>query len=140
MAVLYHGISVYYRATSREVKRLDSTLRSVLYAFFSESLTGMGTLKAYNRAEHAIQVNQQKLDLSNRPYYLFQVGTRWLAFRIQALGSLLIFMTALFVVGTRTTINAATAGLVLSSLARTAGDLNYLVQCIANLVSYYKIE
>ncbi|KAF9957961.1 hypothetical protein BGZ70_009361 [Mortierella alpina] len=133
MAALYHWISVYYRATSREVKRLDSTLRSVLYAFFSESLTGMGTLKAYNRTEHAIQVNQQKLDLSNRPYFLFQVGTRWLAFRVQALGSLLIFMASMFAVGTRTTINAATAGLVLSSLARTAGDLNYLVQCIATL-------
>ncbi|CAO3574755.1 unnamed protein product [Mortierella alpina] len=133
MAALYHWISVYYRATSREVKRLDSTLRSVLYAFFSESLTGMGTLKAYNRTAHAIQVNQQKLDLSNRPYFLFQVGTRWLAIRVQALGSLLIFMAAMFVVGTRTTINAATAGLVLSSLARTAGDLNYLVQCIATL-------
>ncbi|KAF9927241.1 hypothetical protein BGZ67_007627 [Mortierella alpina] len=133
MAALYHGISVYYRATSREVKRLDSTLRSVLYAFFSECLAGMGTLKAYNRTEHAIQVNQQKLDLSNRPYYLFQVGTRWLAIRVQALGSLLIFMASMFVVGTRTTINAATAGLVLSALARTAGDLNYLVQCIATL-------
>ncbi|KAG0196953.1 hypothetical protein BGX28_009529, partial [Mortierella sp. GBA30] len=133
MAGLYYGLSIYYRSTSREVKRLDSTLRSVLYAYFSESLTGMGTLKAYNRIEHAIKVNQQKLDRSNRPYYLFQIGTRWIAFRVQAMGTLLIFMAAMFVVGTRTTINAATAGLVLSYLARTAGDLNYFAQCIANL-------
>lgn len=42
----------------------------------------MGTLRAYNQVELAIAVNQQKLDLSDRAYYLFQLGTRWIAIRI----------------------------------------------------------
>ncbi|KAG0337432.1 hypothetical protein BG000_005438, partial [Podila horticola] len=133
MAGAYYFLSLYYRATSRELKRLDATLRSHLFAHFSESLTGMGTLKAYGRAEHAILVNQAKLDLSNRPYYLFQVGSRWIAFRVNVFGSCLVLMAGMFVVGTRFAISAASAGLVLSYLTRTAGDMNWVVQCIATL-------
>ncbi|KAG0023268.1 hypothetical protein BGZ80_009922, partial [Entomortierella chlamydospora] len=133
MAAMYYGGSVYYRSTSREVKRLDSNLRSVLYAHFAESLSGMGTLRAYNRIDNAISVNQQKLDLSNRAYYLFQVGARWISYRTQFFGSLLALMASLFAVGFRDSIDAATAGLILSSLVRTSGDTSYLVQCIAAL-------
>ncbi|KAF8930951.1 hypothetical protein BGZ47_000301 [Haplosporangium gracile] len=49
MAGFYYGLSLYYRSTSREVRRLDSTLRSKLYSYFSETLAGMGTLRAYDR-------------------------------------------------------------------------------------------
>ncbi|KAF9109707.1 hypothetical protein BGX27_007282 [Mortierella sp. AM989] len=133
MAVVYYGSSIYYRSTSREIKRLDSTLRSVLYAHFTESLSGMGTLRAYNQVELAIAVNQHKLDLSDRAYYLFQLGTRWIAIRIQILRSLLILMTTLFIAGFRNSINPASAGLILSYLVRNAGDMIYIVQCIAAL-------
>ncbi len=73
LMALYWAISVYYRSTSREVKRLDSNMRSHLYAYFSECLTGLGTLKAYNMVHKAILKNEYRIDLNNRPYYLFQV-------------------------------------------------------------------
>lgn len=38
MSVLYYGISVYYRRTSVETKRLDSLMRSALYASYSGGL------------------------------------------------------------------------------------------------------
>ncbi|KAG0380174.1 hypothetical protein BGX24_009789 [Mortierella sp. AD032] len=60
MTGLYYFFSTYYRSTSRELKRLDSNLRSHLYAYFTESLTGMATLKAYNRVERAIKINQER--------------------------------------------------------------------------------
>lgn len=140
MAGFYYGLSLYYRSTSREVRRLDSTLRSKLYSYFSETLTGMGTLRAYDRIHLATLRNQQRLDDSNRAHYLFQVGIRWVAFRTLTVGSLLIFMASLYVVGSRNTINAATAGLVLSYLTRTASDMNWLVQCTATLVRLFDFE
>ncbi|GJJ75899.1 hypothetical protein EMPS_08257 [Entomortierella parvispora] len=133
MAGFYYGISVYYRSTSREVKRLDSTLRSKLYSYFSESLTGMGTIRAYDRVGLAVSTNRQRLDDSNRAYYLFQMGTRWIAFRVQVLGPLLILSAALYVVKERFVISAASAGLVLSYLARTSADMNFVVQMLASL-------
>ncbi|KAF9988832.1 hypothetical protein BGZ75_008458 [Mortierella antarctica] len=130
---LYWAISVYYRSTSREVKRLDSNMRSHLYAYFSECLTGLGTLKAYNMVHKAILKNEHRIDLNNRPYYLFQLGARWMSIRVNLLGATLTFSTVVLIVATRKTINPAQAGLVLSYLARISGDLNWGIQRLSTL-------
>ncbi|KAG0096414.1 hypothetical protein BGZ93_004576 [Podila epicladia] len=130
---LYYALSTYYRATSREVKRLDSTMRSHLYAYFSECLTGLGTLKAYNVVDKAVAKNEYRIDLNNRPYYLFQVGARWVSIRVNILGALLTFSVVILVVATRHSINPASVGLVLSYLARISGDLNWGVQRLSTL-------
>ncbi|KAG0196954.1 hypothetical protein BGX28_009530, partial [Mortierella sp. GBA30] len=130
---LYYALSVYYRSTSREIKRLDSNMRSHLYAYFSECLTGLGTLKAFNMVHKAILKNEYRIDLNNRPYYLFQLGARWVSIRINVLGVTLTFSTVILIVATRNSINPASAGLVLTYLARISGDLNWGVQRFATL-------
>ena len=66
MGALYYIISIYYRRSSVETKRLDSLLRSILYGSYSgniflllipdlaemfspilETLTGLSTIRAY---------------------------------------------------------------------------------------------
>ncbi|KAG0056681.1 hypothetical protein BGZ83_003924 [Gryganskiella cystojenkinii] len=130
---LYYALSIYYRTTSREVKRLDSTMRSYLYAYFAESLTGLGTLKAFGVVDKAILKNEYRIDLNNRPYYLFQLGARWVSMRVNILGALLTFSTVVMVTATRFKINPSSAGLVLSYLARISGDLNWGVQRLSTL-------
>ncbi|KAI1293287.1 hypothetical protein EDD11_008442 [Mortierella claussenii] len=130
---LYYGLSIYYRATSREVKRLDSNMRSYLYAYFSESLTGLGTLKAFDVVQKAVLKNEYRIDLNNRPYYLYQLGARWLSIRVNVLGALMTFSTVVLITATRFSINPASAGLVLSYLARISGDLNWGVQRLSTL-------
>ncbi|KAF9578866.1 hypothetical protein BGW38_005130, partial [Lunasporangiospora selenospora] len=133
IAVLYYALSIYYRTTSREVKRLDSNMRSFLYAYFSECLTGLGTIKAYSMVNRAIIKNEHRIDLGNRPYYMFQVGSRWLSLRVNFLGATLSFSTVVLMTATRFSISPATAGLVLSYLARISGDLNWVIQRLATL-------
>lgn len=130
---LYYALSIYYRTTSREIKRLDSNMRSYLYAYFSESLTGLNTLKAYGVVDKAILKNEYRIDLNNRPYYLFQLGARWVSMRVNILGALLTFSTVVMVTATRFHINPSSAGLVLSYLARISGDLNWGVQRLSTL-------
>jgi len=130
---LYYALSIYYRTTSREIKRLDSNMRSHLYAYFAECLSGMGTLKAYNVVDTAVRKNEYRIDLGNRPYYLFQLGARWLSMRVNLLGAMMSFCTVVVIVATRHSISPASAGLVLSYLARISGDLNWGVQRLSTL-------
>ncbi|KAF9308781.1 hypothetical protein BG003_010617 [Podila horticola] len=130
---LYYALSIYYRTTSREIKRLDSNMRSHLYAYFAECLTGLGTLKAYNVVGTAVRKNEYRIDLNNRPYYLFQLGARWVSMRVNFLGAMMSFCTVVVIVATRHSINPASAGLVLSYLARISGDLNWGVQRLSTL-------
>lgn len=43
--VIYSDFFRVYRYSARDVKRLDNVLRSSLYAHFSESLSGLATLR-----------------------------------------------------------------------------------------------
>lgn len=46
LAFLYYRTQHFYRHTSRELKRLYSLTLSPLYSHFSETLSGLGTIRA----------------------------------------------------------------------------------------------
>ncbi|KAG5647497.1 hypothetical protein DXG03_009434 [Asterophora parasitica] len=89
LIVLYYISSVFYRRTSVETKRLDSLLRSFMYGSYSETLTGLATIRAYREQ-------------------------RWLAVRLDIFGNLLVLGIALFAAGFRHSVNPAKVGVVLS--------------------------
>ncbi|KAG6856152.1 hypothetical protein H0H87_007058 [Tephrocybe sp. NHM501043] len=114
MTVIYWIISVYYRSTSVETKRLDSLMRSTLYATFSETLTGLSTIRAYRAQDEAVKDADNGLDLENRAYYMTISIQRWLTIRLDVLGNVLVFGIALFAAGFRNTVDPSKIGVVLS--------------------------
>ncbi|TFK67200.1 multidrug resistance-associated ABC transporter [Pluteus cervinus] len=120
LTAMYFLVQGYYRRTSVETKRLDSILRSGLYASYSESLTGLATIRAYREQDRCIQDADHGLDLENRAYYMTISIQRWLAVRLDVFASILILGIGLFAAGFRTSISPAKIGVVLSySLAVT---------------------
>uniref|UniRef100_A0A0W0EY28 Putative multidrug resistance-associated ABC transporter n=1 Tax=Moniliophthora roreri TaxID=221103 RepID=A0A0W0EY28_MONRR len=114
MTIFYYVCSLYYRRTSVETKRLDSLLRSALYSSYSETLTGLATIRAYGEQDRAITDAEQLLDQENKAYYMTISIQRWLAIRLDVLGNILVFGIALFAAGFRTSISPAKIGVVLS--------------------------
>ena len=81
ISALYLWAAMFYRASARELKRLDAILRSSLYSHFSESLSGLATIRAYGEQERFLKDNQDRVDVENRAYWLTvtnQVGIRTL--------------------------------------------------------------
>ncbi|KAG6813847.1 hypothetical protein H0H92_006791 [Tricholoma furcatifolium] len=114
LIVLYYISSVFYRRTSVETKRLDSILRSIMYGSYSETLTGLATIRAY-RGQNTCVLNAEKaLDKENRAYYMTISIQRWLSVRLDLFGNVLILGIALFAAGFRHTVNPAKIGVVLS--------------------------
>ncbi|WVQ72250.1 hypothetical protein IAR50_001799 [Cryptococcus sp. DSM 104548] len=91
----YWYFAMYYRTSSREVKRLDSMLRSLLYSHFSESLSGIATIRAYSETPRFIKDNTYYVDLENRAYLLTATNQRWLSVRLDFMGALLVFAVAI---------------------------------------------
>ena len=64
--IVYYSASSYYRASERQLKRLDAALRSPLYAHFSESLTGIATIRAYGETTRFRKENEDRMNIENR--------------------------------------------------------------------------
>lgn len=131
--VLYFYCARFYRASAREIKRLDNLLRSSLYAHFSESLSGLATIRAYGEKDKFLRKNEGYLDIENRAYFLTVVNQRWLGFRLDMFGGVLILVVALFGVGTRTSITPSETGLILSYILTIQGAFSWMVRQIAEV-------
>ncbi|KAG6832807.1 hypothetical protein H0H92_009426 [Tricholoma furcatifolium] len=126
--MLYFYAAAFYRASARELKRLDAVLRSSLYSHFSESLSGLTTIRAYGESERFRLENEARVDIENRAYWLTVTNQRWLGIRLDFLGALLTFVVSMLTVGTRFTISPAQTGLVLSYILSVQQAFGWLVR------------
>ncbi|KAM0788854.1 hypothetical protein ACM66B_002939 [Microbotryomycetes sp. NB124-2] len=129
--VLYFYASAFYRASAREIKRLDNFLRSSLYAHFGESLSGLATIRAYGESGKFLKKNEYYINIENRAYFLTIINQRWLGFRLDLFGSILTFVVAIFGVGTRHSISPSETGLVLSYILTIQAAFSWMVRQIS---------
>ena len=66
-------------------------LRSLLYSHFSESLTGLPTIRSYGETERFLKDNQYYVDLEDRALFLTITNQRWMAIRLDFMGAILVF-------------------------------------------------
>ncbi|CAB4387319.1 unnamed protein product [Rhizophagus irregularis] len=133
LMILYYVAALYYRSTNRELKRLDSILRSSLYAHFSETLTGLPTIRAYREQNRFISINERFTDIENKAYFLTVVVQRWLGIRLESIANALIFFTSIFTVIERYKVDPAISGLVLSYALQVTGTFNWCVRQYAEV-------
>ncbi|KAI9463347.1 ABC transporter [Lactarius psammicola] len=112
--MLYAMAFTFYRASAREMKRLDAILRSSLYSHFSETLSGIATIRAYGEEGRFFNENRDRVNIENRAYWMTVTSQWWLGIRIDFLGTLLILVVAMLVVSTRFSISPAQTGVTLS--------------------------
>ncbi|KAJ3075759.1 hypothetical protein HDU98_006997 [Podochytrium sp. JEL0797] len=124
---IYYYISIVYRTTARELKRLDSTSKSPLYANFGETLIGIATIRAYGDELRFTARNDAVTDRNNSPYFLLQTAAMWLSLRLQLIGSLLVLCASLIGV-LSTTIAPAMFGLTLSYSLSVTQILSMTIQ------------
>jgi hypothetical protein len=55
-------------ATSRQLRRLDSTTRSPVYSNFGETIQGLSSIRAYNVQQRFTNLSDKLLD-KNQSYY-----------------------------------------------------------------------
>ncbi|KAL7424431.1 ATP-binding cassette transporter yor1 [Cryptotrichosporon argae] len=132
VVVLYVQCAGFYRRSSREFKRIDAVLRSSLYSHFSESLSGIGTIRAYGETERFCAENVKRMDIENRAYYLTVINQRWLGMRLDMLGTCLTFIVALVVVCAHV-VSAAKGGLALSTMLTIQQSLSWVVRQLAEV-------
>ncbi|KAM3726824.1 Multidrug resistance-associated protein [Dirofilaria immitis] len=148
LATIYFLVLRFYISTSRQLKRLESAARSPIYSHFQESIQGSASIRAYRCMDRFIHESQDRLDKNIIIQYHSLVANRWLAVRLELVGNLIVFCSALFAVLYRES-GSVTAGLVGLSVAyalsitqtlnwavRTASELEANVVAVERLREY----
>lgn len=131
LGALYLWVQRYYLRTSRELKRLDSVSKSPIYAHFQETLAGISTIRAYRQSNRFTQENEWRVDANLRAYFPSINANRWLAVRLEFLGSLIILAAATFAVvsvSTGSQLSAGFVGLAMSYALTITQSLNWIVR------------
>nr|KAG5713488.1 hypothetical protein BaRGS_025036 [Batillaria attramentaria] len=130
LGILYFLVQRFYVATSRQLKRLESTSRSPIYSHFGETITGAITIRAFQQEQRFIEQSENKVDENQVCYYPSIVSNRWLAIRLEFVGNCIIFFASLFAVLGREHLSPGIVGLSVSYAMNT---LNWMVRMTCEL-------
>ncbi|XP_074945344.1 ATP-binding cassette sub-family C member 10 isoform X3 [Phalacrocorax aristotelis] len=86
LTALYFSIQRYYRRTSRELKRLYSVTLSPIYTHFSETLSGLSSIRAMRATQRFELENQLRLEQNQRCLFASNTAMQWLDIRLQMIG------------------------------------------------------
>lgn len=120
-------------STSRQLKRLESITKSPIYSHFSETLTGVATIRAYKANEQFIARSDEKVDINNGCYYASIISNRWLSIRLEMVANTIVLFAGLFAVIYRDSMDASSVGLIITYALNTTQNLTYLVRAISEL-------
>ncbi|XP_071962252.1 ATP-binding cassette sub-family C member 10-like [Antedon mediterranea] len=123
--IVYYLIQKYYRKTSRELKRITSVTRSPIYAHFSETLSGVMTIRALRATERFEEENLTRLEQNQRANFCSLAVTMWLGLWLQLLGVVMVGAVALLSVWEHHNggINPGLVGLAISYILGITGQL-----------------
>ena len=94
IVLAFYALQKVYLLTSRQLRFLDLEARSPVYTHFLECLEGLSTIRAFGWSLAAQDMEIERLDISQKPYYLLYCLQRWLSlvldFMVAAVGIVVV--------------------------------------------------
>lgn len=88
----------YYLSSSRELTRLDSITKAPVIHHFSESITGVMTIRSFRKQDRFSQENVNRVNANLRMDFHNNGSNEWLGFRLELIGSFILCISAAFMV------------------------------------------
>ncbi|XP_043841698.1 ATP-binding cassette sub-family C member 2 [Dromiciops gliroides] len=133
LAVIYILVQRFYVATSRQLKRLDSVTKSPIYSHFSETVSGLPIIRAFEHQQRFLKQNENIIDTNQKCMFSWITSNRWAAIRLELVGNLVVFFSSLLIVIYRNDLKGDLVGLVLSNALNITQTLNWLVRMTSEL-------
>ncbi|KAI3749264.1 hypothetical protein L2E82_19871 [Cichorium intybus] len=88
----------YYLSTSREITRLDSITKAPVIHHFSESISGVMTIRCFRKQDRFVQENVDRVNGNLRMDFHNNGSNGWLGFRLEFIGSLFLCVSTVFMI------------------------------------------
>lgn len=90
--VVFYYIHIYYLATSKPMKILESSTKAPIVSQLSATVDGLITVRTTNAGQKLINEFDEKQDLHSSAYYAFQSAARWNALCFDYVGSIFVIL------------------------------------------------
>ncbi|KAG0266802.1 Multidrug resistance-associated protein 1 [Mortierella polycephala] len=145
LAFMYFWIQDYFIRSSGSLKRLKSISQSPLYQHFSETLTGVSTIRVMKGfQDQFIHENEVRGDLITNRLNAYNLDNRWLQLRLESLGGVTVFISTALAVLNAGKLDPSLVGLALSYALNMIGLINYMVRTVSEvqniLVSVERVD
>ena len=128
-AVVFVGIRSYYIRTARDVKRIEGTSRSPVYAHLGQSLDGLAVLHSQPGAVAHYQKRFEELEDDHTRAWITFIGlSRWLGSRLDAIVLCVTVATVFAAVANRGGKTAGDVGLSLLYIMQLADAFQWCVR------------
>lgn len=134
--LLLLAVSIYYTVQyigiAREVRRLDATARSPILDLFSNSILGLDTIRAFDKAQDYRARMYDRIDDWSQSTWAFWLVTQWMSFRMGLMGTLITVSVAIAIVVIKD-VDASLAGFVLIFTLNYSKGMEETIKRCANL-------
>ncbi|XP_035226233.1 ATP-binding cassette sub-family C member 8-like isoform X2 [Stegodyphus dumicola] len=95
VAAIYYFLQHFFRFTSRELQRLDCITKSPVYSHFSETVSGLSTIRAFRAENRFTEMIMTCIDVNNAAFILVNCANCWLGISLDYLGGFILFVATL---------------------------------------------
>ncbi|XP_054165161.1 ATP-binding cassette sub-family C member 2-like [Oppia nitens] len=134
LLIIFYIFQHFYTKLSCQLKRLESITRSPIFAYFSETLNGLPSIRAYGCSDRFIGHMESLVDTNQRCQYPNVLANSWLQIRLDCLSSTLMFFAALFIILQRQSLTGGDTGMSLSNVT----NLSYVVGLLVRLFTQFE--
>ncbi|XP_023733602.1 ABC transporter C family member 3 isoform X1 [Lactuca sativa] len=105
----------YYVSSARELARLVGVCKAPIIQHFSETLSGLTTIRSFNQQHRFEDMNMKLIDGYSRPKFYSVACIEWLSFRVELLSSVMFGLFLIFLlILPNGTIDPSIAGLAVT--------------------------
>ncbi|XP_053666960.1 ATP-binding cassette sub-family C member Sur [Anopheles marshallii] len=137
---IYYLVQKFYRASSRELQRIESMTYSPVLAHFSETIEGVTTIRAFGQEARFMEVLFKRMEANNVAQIALNCSNRWLGIVLDYLGAVIVFvaiLTALITACLRPqSTSSSLIGLAVNYAMLVPIYLNWVVKLFAEMEMY----
>jgi len=136
LLVGYKRLFTFFSSVSRDLKRIESISRSPLYASFSETLTGINTIRAYDCTGRFFLNHLRRMDNNQKANWHLWYCMNWVTARLETSTSFCLLAISLLAVCLRESVDPISLGLALSQGLLLTALLQRCCQIAIDLQTY----
>ncbi|KAG5314659.1 ABCC9 protein, partial [Pseudoatta argentina] len=86
----YYALQKFYRRSARQLQCLDGSTREPVVAHFSETLSGLPTLRAFKQEDRFIEEMMKRLDINTNAFLILNTSSRWFGIALDYLDAVIV--------------------------------------------------